>query len=133
MVRLLRLLTPNSLRPTTQNDAPSILAMAEENRGEHHRYQMTVWRRAGESSAQQTTFLTSLLTNESVIAFVHETDSDVDGFVFASVPPAPPVYNPGGPVAGVTRSGLFRATSATAVPTTAHFSRMCRCGMALFV
>ena len=34
-----------------------------------------------------------------VIASVHESDSGLDGFVFASLLPAPPVYRPGGPVA----------------------------------
>jgi hypothetical protein len=31
-----------------------------------------------------------------VIALVHERDEEIDGFVIASLVPAPPVYDPGG-------------------------------------
>jgi len=90
---------PEPIRRARTADASSILAIAEANRADYQRYQATLWRGAGACREQQVAFLEARLSGEESIAFVHEIDRGVDGFIFASVVPAPPVYNPGGPVA----------------------------------
>src|SRR5258708_5904446 len=87
------------LRRPTRDDVSAILDLAEANRADYQRYQVTFWRRAGESREEQMAFLQSHVVDERVIASVHESDPVIDGFVFASLLPAPPVYSPGGPVA----------------------------------
>jgi hypothetical protein len=87
-----------SIRPATTADVPAILDIAEAKREEYQRYQPTFWRKAGDSREKHRPHLESLVENERVICRVHETDGLVDGFIFVSLVPAPPVYDPGGPV-----------------------------------
>jgi GNAT superfamily N-acetyltransferase len=87
-----------SIRPATKADVPAILDLAEAKREEYQRYQPTFWRKAGDSRAKHGAYLETLVESERVIGRVHETEGVVDGFVFASLLAAPPVYDPGGPV-----------------------------------
>jgi hypothetical protein len=89
----------SGIRRPTPDDVSAILDVAEANRVDYQRYQVTFWRRAGDSREQQLAFLQSHVVDERVIASVHESDRVIDGFVFASLLPARPVYSPGGPVA----------------------------------
>jgi hypothetical protein len=41
-------------------------------------------------------FLAGLTERENVVALVHESDGEVDGFVVAMIGPVPPVYDVGG-------------------------------------
>ena len=88
----------DGVRQTTQADVPSILDLAEATRDECQRYQPTFWRKAGNSREEHEPYLRRLIGDERVIARVHESGGAIDAFAFASLVPAPPVYDPGGTV-----------------------------------
>jgi GNAT superfamily N-acetyltransferase len=88
----------DSIRKATAVDVPAILDLAEAKREEYQRYQPTFWRKAGDSREKHGPYLASLVESDRVIALVHERDGGVEGFVFASLVAAPPVYDPGGSV-----------------------------------
>lgn len=87
-----------SRRPT-KADVPAILDLARTSLADYQRYQATFWRQAGGSVEQPAAFLDSRLDDRAVIAYLAEGELGLDGFVVASLLPAPPVYAPGGPVA----------------------------------
>lgn len=87
-----------TIRRATKADVPAILDIAEAKREEYQRYQRTFWRRAGDSREKHGAFVGTLVENEGVIFRVHERDGVVDGFIIGNLLPAPPVYDPGGPV-----------------------------------
>jgi GNAT superfamily N-acetyltransferase len=89
---------PGGIRKPTRRDIPDILALAEATREEYQRYQRTFWRKAGDSLEKHQLFLERLLEDDHVQARIHETNGTIDAFVFASIMPAPPVYDPGGAV-----------------------------------
>ncbi len=89
---------PGTIRKATKDDLPAILDIAEAKREEYQRYQPTFWRQAGDSRDQHEAFLRTLVDNENVIVRVRETHGVVDGFIIGNLLPAPPVYNPGGPI-----------------------------------
>lgn len=94
------------VRAATRDDIAAIRELARTHRHDYQRYQATFWRRAGASREEQTAYLESRLADAGVVAYVHLADDQVDGFVLASVIAAPPVYDPGGPVALVDAFAL---------------------------
>jgi hypothetical protein len=89
---------PDGVRPATHEDVPAILDLAEARRDEYQRYQPTFWRKAADSREQHEPFLRRLIDDQSIIARVHESGGTIDAFAIAALIPAPPVYDPGGPV-----------------------------------
>jgi len=87
-----------TIRPATKEDISAILDVAEAKREQYQRYQPTSWRKAGDSRAKQEPCLVSLVENDRIICRVHESDGVLDGFIFATLVSAPPVYDPGGAV-----------------------------------
>jgi hypothetical protein len=88
----------DGIRRAGPSDVPSMLDLAEAKREQYQRYQPTFWRKAGDSRERHRQFLERLISDENVIAFVHEAGGAINAFVVGSIMPAPPVYDPGGPV-----------------------------------
>lgn len=86
------------IRPATEADVPSMIALADAKRSEYARYAPTFWRKAPDSAEKQAPYFASLLERAEVIVLVYEEASAISGFVIASITSAPPVYDPGGPV-----------------------------------
>lgn len=89
------------IRKASQSDIEVILDLAEARRRQYETYQPVFWRKAPDSREKQTPFLVQTLQRENIIALVHETAGQVDGFLLAALVPSPPVYNPGGPTCSV--------------------------------
>ncbi|MGH7862389.1 MAG: hypothetical protein ACREOS_09140 [Candidatus Dormibacteraceae bacterium] len=103
------------LRAAVGDDVSAILELAEAHLDDDQRYQATFWRRAGGSREQQATYLRSRLTGEGVVAYVHEAGDRVDGLIVANLVSAPPVYQPGGPVALIDDFAVRAPSDWTAV------------------
>jgi hypothetical protein len=88
----------DGIRQAIRSDVSAILDLAEAKREEYQRYQPTFWRKAGDSRERQRPFLERLISDENVITFVHEVGDTIDALIVGSIVPAPPVYDPGGPV-----------------------------------
>ena len=73
-----------------------MIALSGEKRRRYARFQPTFWREAPDSDAKQAPFFESLIAGDTAIVRVHERDGAVNGFVIATLMPAPPVYDPGG-------------------------------------
>ncbi|HXN86916.1 MAG TPA: hypothetical protein VN867_12645 [Candidatus Binataceae bacterium] len=86
----------DKVRGATKNDLPRMIELADQKRIEYEKYQPTFWRRANHARVMQTALFEKLLQRENVIALVHDSNAIVDGFVIATITPAPPVYDPGG-------------------------------------
>lgn len=93
---------PECFRAATNEDIPSLVELSDQRRQQYAQYQPVFWRPAADAREQHEPFLPSLLTRDNVIALVHErADGAVDGFVIATLVPAPPVYDPGGQTCGI--------------------------------
>jgi GNAT superfamily N-acetyltransferase len=84
------------IRNAEPGDVPRLVELSEQKRIEYERYQPTFWRKAADSRERQTPFLAHQIRRENVIALVHEVGEAIDGFIIATLMPAPPVYDPGG-------------------------------------
>jgi GNAT superfamily N-acetyltransferase len=84
------------IRNAEPGDVPRLVELSEQKRIEYERYQPTFWRKAADSREKQTPFLAHQIRRENVIALVHDLGAEIDGFVIATLMPAPPVYDPGG-------------------------------------
>src|SRR6185437_6976674 len=88
---------PEQYRAATAADIPALVALSDQRRQQYAQYQPVFWRPVADARERHEPFLRSLLTQDNVIARVHERgDGTVDGFVIATLVPAPPVYDPGG-------------------------------------
>ena len=84
------------IRKATQEDVPAMVELAEQRRVQYQQYQPTFWRKAADSREKHTPFLSKLVQDERVVALVSERNGVIDGFLIATLVPAPPVYDPGG-------------------------------------
>jgi hypothetical protein len=94
-------------------------------RWESHRYQPLFWRPAADALDNHRSYLASLVASDEVITLVSEQTGQLTGFLIATLPPAPPVYDPGGPACLIDD---FVAVPATKWPTTG--ARLLRAGLA---
>lgn len=83
------------IRKALVEDIPAIVELSERRRVQYQAYQPLFWRKADDSRERHAAFLPHLLGRDNVIAFVHESDGAVDGFVIAALVPSPPVYSAG--------------------------------------
>ena len=81
----------------TTDDVPDIAALAEVRRAEYETAQPQFWRRATDAVEQHLPWLTAQIQNADVVSLVARSGDSLDGYVFASIVAAPPVYDPGGP------------------------------------
>ena len=89
-------MTTFSIRKATQDDIPVMVEMAQQRRIRHQNYQPRFWRNAVDSCEKHAPFLSKLVQHERAISLVSESTNTVNGFVIATLVPAPPVYDVGG-------------------------------------
>jgi hypothetical protein len=95
-----------NIRAAREADISSMVAIAETKRIEYEGYSPVFWRKTPDSSPKQEVFFQHLLTRTDVIALVAEAGNTLSGFIISAITPAPPVYNPGGPVCIVDDFGV---------------------------
>jgi ribosomal protein S18 acetylase RimI-like enzyme len=91
----------HTIRQAQPDDVPALVALSEERRRRYEQFQPLFWRKAEDSAERHAPFLEQLLRDEQTIALVAERDGAVEGFVIATLVPAPPVYAPGGPTCSI--------------------------------
>ena len=84
------------IRAATQSDVAAMTDLAACRRKQYARYQPVFWRPAAGARDKHRTYLAGLVADSQVITLVSEEDSQVTGFLIATLVPAPPVYDPGG-------------------------------------
>jgi hypothetical protein len=85
-----------TVRKVTQDDVPMMVELAEQRRVQYQQYQPRFWRKAADSREKHAPFLSKLVQDERVVALVSERNGVIDGFLIATLVPAPPVYDTGG-------------------------------------
>ena len=89
-------MTVSTIRKATQDDVPAMVELAEQRRLQYQNYQPRFWRKAADSREKHMPFLSKLVQDERVVVLVSESNSTVNGFLIATLAPAPPVYDTGG-------------------------------------
>jgi GNAT superfamily N-acetyltransferase len=103
------------IRTAGRADVPAMTALAGIRREQYARYQPLFWRPAAVAPEKHRAYLSRLVASDEVIALVSEEDAELTGFVIATLKPAPPVYDPGGPSCDIDD---FMVTPADRWPTT---------------
>jgi hypothetical protein len=85
------------VRPAAEADIPAMVAILETKRLEYQSYEPVFWNKAANSAEIQAGFFGFLLTKENTHPFVADRHGEVLGFLIASLTPAPPIVEPGGP------------------------------------
>ena len=85
------------LMEATLDDIADIAVLAAERREAYEAAQPQFWRRAADAVEQHLPWLRKQVEDPDVVSLVIRSGEALDGFVFASVVGAPPVYDPGGP------------------------------------
>ena len=70
--------------------------LAAVRRQRYARWQPVFWRPAAGAQDKHRAYLSGLVAHGTVIALVSEHAGQLDGFLIATLVPAPPVYDPGG-------------------------------------
>lgn len=86
----------SQVRIATKNDIAEMVVLSEQKRTEYAHYQPLFWRKAEDSAEKQEAYFYHLLEQDHIILLVSEADTGIDGFIIASIMPAPPVYDIGG-------------------------------------
>jgi hypothetical protein len=86
------------IRRAVAEDVEAIADLAEQKRIQYEKYQPVFHRRAENARKNHGEFLKFLITKEDVIVLVAGNPGAVEGFIYANIVGAPPVYNPGGKV-----------------------------------
>jgi GNAT superfamily N-acetyltransferase len=84
------------IRRAEARDVAAMVELSERKRLEYQSYEPRFWRKAADSREKQTPHFERVLSGEQAIAFVHEGQGEVDGFIVGVLVEAPPVYDPGG-------------------------------------
>src|SRR5664280_2655831 len=85
------------LTEATLDDVADIAALAAVRREAYEAAQPQFWRRASDAVDKHIPWLRTQIEHPDVVALVVRSAESLDGFVFASVVDAPPVYDAGGP------------------------------------
>jgi GNAT superfamily N-acetyltransferase len=88
----------DAIRGAREADVPAMEALAEKKRSQYETYQPIFHRQAKDASQKHSEFLKSLLSNKEAILLVSDSQGSIQGFIYANIVMAPPVYNPGGKV-----------------------------------
>src|SRR5262250_1450527 len=84
------------IRAASQADVAAMTGLAARRREQYARYQPVFWRPAAGARDKHHPYLASLVADTQVITLVSEEDSQLTGFLIATLVAAPPVYDPGG-------------------------------------
>jgi hypothetical protein len=98
-----------SIRRATHADVEQMVALSDLKRTQYQAYAPTFWRKAADANERQAAFFAHQLDRDQVIALVHETGGQIDGFIIAAVREAPPVYDPGTAICTVDDFGISPA------------------------
>lgn len=91
-----------TVRKALESDIPEMVAILETKRIEYQGYEPVFWNKAANSAEIQTGFFTFLLgQQEKTTMFAAELDEKIAGFLIATLTPAPPIVEPGGPTATI--------------------------------
>lgn len=86
------------VRSATSEDVADIAALAQSRRLAYERAQPQFWRVAEDAVARHAPYLTAQIEDLGVVSLVaRDEDGRLLGYLVASLVPAPPVYEPGGP------------------------------------
>jgi hypothetical protein len=83
-------------RPAVSEDVEAMLDLAERRREQYQEYAPIFQKPAPKARDAQRPYFHQLVQDSKFISLVHEDGQHVDGFIIASLMPAPPVYDPGG-------------------------------------
>jgi len=85
------------IRDATLEDADAIAALAHARRLDYEPAQPRFWRQAADAVEKHTHFVSTLIPDDRVVSLVATDDDErLVGYVFATLVPPPPVYDPGG-------------------------------------
>jgi len=87
-----------TVRDATAADLDYIVELAATKRAQYAAYQPVFWRPADNARDKHRLFFGAILSREGVWLLVAESEGRRVGFAYASLVPAPPVYDPGGKV-----------------------------------
>ena len=91
-----------SVRKAAAGDIPAMVAILETKRIEYQGYEPVFWNKAANSAEIQTGFFTYLLDQQDkTTMFAAEIAGKLAGFLIATLTPAPPIVDPGGPTATI--------------------------------
>lgn len=85
-----------TIREANQDDLAAMVALIEAHRAQLEQWQPRFWKRADGSAEMTRQWFGHLIAQDANLGLVHETDGTIDGFLIATIVPAPPVYDPGG-------------------------------------
>lgn len=135
------------IRAAVSADVPAMTTLAAIRREQYARYQPLFWRPAAGAHDKHRPHLASLVASSEAITLVSEDAGQLTGFLIATLNPAPPVYDPGGPTcliddfmvdpaakwpttgAALLRAGLAEASrhgAVQAVVVTGHLDQLKR-------
>ncbi len=86
------------IRAATKDDLDVIVALTQDRRSKLARAQPVFWKPSEQAAAITPLFFTMLIDADEVGTLVHTDDTTgaVNGFIFVTEEPVPPVYDPGG-------------------------------------
>jgi hypothetical protein len=83
-------------------DVAAIAELAHARRVEYARAQPQFWNPAAGAAERHQQFLAELIGREDVVSLVAvDIAQELQGYLFATLVPAPPVYDPGGPTGSI--------------------------------
>lgn len=86
-----------TIRDALPGDVEALVGLADRQRARHAEWAPVFHRPAADAADVHRPWLASLVERDEVCVLVHEDElGGVDGFVIATLVPAPPVYDPGG-------------------------------------
>ncbi len=88
-------------RAAISTDIAPMVALSAAKRAAYALASPIFWKPAADANAKQEAWFRHLLARDTTIALVVDGDADVEGFVIGLLQPAPPVYDPGGPVLAI--------------------------------
>ncbi len=103
------------VRTAEAADAAAMADLARMRRDQYAGYQPIFWRPAPGATDPHRRYLAKLVGSEQVITLVSEQAGQLTGFLIATLGPAPPVYDPGGPTCQIDD---FTVSSPDRWPTT---------------
>lgn len=100
-----------NLRKAEPADVEAMVQLSESFRAHLATLSPVFWRKASDSAGRQAVFFQALLSLDDTIAVVAEDASAIAGFAIGRLTPAPPVYDPRGPVCLIDDFCLADSTS----------------------
>jgi hypothetical protein len=109
-----------SVREASPDDLDSMVALADAARRRYAAWSPTFHRPAADAVERHRPWLERLVTDPDVGSWVSTQERAVQGFLVATLVPAPPVYDPGGPTCLVDDFVVEETVDGEAWATTGH-------------